>query len=147
MHEMIWGDSIPGNMGCIRTILVAASERFLSVHRQFCTSLWLWCPRCIASACIPPGKIIFLIIHATIISCCNSLTASFDINLVFFVSYLLQQWRVYCLSRRTEPSAREMWSKAAFRRYTNAWCEQVLQVHHLPRWSTTTTNKSNHKFY
>ena len=83
MHEMIWGDSIRGQMGFIRTIFVAASERSLSVHRQFCTSLWLWCPRCIASACIPPGKVIILIIHIAIFSCSNSVTVPFNIYLYF----------------------------------------------------------------
>ena len=35
---------------------MAASDKFLSVHRQFWTNLWLPCPRWLARACIPPEK-------------------------------------------------------------------------------------------
>lgn len=36
------------------TCLVATSERFLRVHRQFCTSLGLELVRCFPRACMPP---------------------------------------------------------------------------------------------
>lgn len=38
--------------------LVAASERFLNVQRQFCTNRPLGLPRCMARACIPPASTI-----------------------------------------------------------------------------------------
>ncbi len=47
---------------CIRfsmlSILVPASDRFLSVHRQFCTRRWLACPKWMARACMPPASTI-----------------------------------------------------------------------------------------
>lgn len=38
-----------------QTSLVAASDRFLSVHRQFCIRRWLEPVRCWPRACIPPA--------------------------------------------------------------------------------------------
>ncbi len=40
----------------ISTCLVAASERFLKVHKQFCTSRWLGSVRWRPSACMPPEQ-------------------------------------------------------------------------------------------
>lgn len=40
------------------TCFVAASDRFRQVHRQFWTKRWLWWPKCIANACIPPASTI-----------------------------------------------------------------------------------------
>ena len=37
------------------THLVAASDKFLSAHRQLPTRRWLACIRCMASACMPPA--------------------------------------------------------------------------------------------
>lgn len=39
------------------TCLVAASDKFLRVHRQFWTSLWLGSVRWSPSACMPPAEI------------------------------------------------------------------------------------------
>lgn len=40
----------------IFTCFVAASDRFLRVHRQFCCKRWLEPCRCLPRACIPPEK-------------------------------------------------------------------------------------------
>ena len=36
--------------------LVPASDRLRRVHRQFWTSRWLACPKCMTRACIPPAS-------------------------------------------------------------------------------------------
>ena len=38
------------------TCFVAASDKLRQVHRQFWTRRWLWWPKCIARACIPPAS-------------------------------------------------------------------------------------------
>ena len=88
----------------IITCLVAASDKFLRVQRQFWTSLWLGSVRCSPRACIPPGHSVNwdgLCSTRTEVKTWNNYIWTHTTDNVE-ETYLLQQWQVCYWSTLTE---------------------------------------------